>query len=123
MRFGHLMWCGLPSVERARKISERFLNEDLFSGWGLRTLSSNHVAYNPLASPHLPEWLPELRVSNIPIGHSRLSVNLKFKNGFTTVEHLESGDLEVVMNSDGGTDEDSDEGSDEAPLWGRPMKM
>ena len=195
---GHLMWCGLPSVERARRISERLLNEDMFSGWGLRTLSSAHVAYNPLAyqlgsvwphdtllvaaglqrygafesssrliksileaalhfeqqrlpelfcgisrseglpvpyeranipqawaaaspplvaqlflgllpdaprnrcflSPHLPDWLPELSVANIPIGHSSLSVSIKSKDGQTVVEHLESGDLEVILGSD-----------------------
>jgi glycogen debranching enzyme len=30
-------------------VANRLLREDLFSGWGLRTLSSEHVSYNPLA--------------------------------------------------------------------------
>lgn len=46
---GHLLWCGLPTQERAIKLAKRFLKPDLFSGWGLRTLSSENPAYNPLS--------------------------------------------------------------------------
>jgi glycogen debranching enzyme len=46
---GHLLWCGLPSSERARKIAARLLAPDMFSGYGVRTLSSQHVCYNPLS--------------------------------------------------------------------------
>lgn len=46
---GQLLWCGLPSQERAKKVVERIMQPDMFSGWGVRTLSSEHVAYNPLA--------------------------------------------------------------------------
>lgn len=46
---GHLLWCGLPSPERARRVAERLFAEDLHSGWGVRTLSTGNPAYNPLA--------------------------------------------------------------------------
>jgi glycogen debranching enzyme len=46
---GHLLWCGLPSAERARRLGQRLLEPDMASGYGLRTLSSRHVAYNPLS--------------------------------------------------------------------------
>lgn len=46
---GHLLWCGLPSVERAARVARRLLAPDLFSGWGLRTLSADNPAYNPLS--------------------------------------------------------------------------
>lgn len=46
---GHLLWCGLPSLERAACVADRLLAPDMFSGWGLRTLSSMNPAYNPLS--------------------------------------------------------------------------
>lgn len=46
---GHLLWCGLPAPRRAALVAARLLEPDLFSGWGLRTLSSGHQAYNPLS--------------------------------------------------------------------------
>jgi glycogen debranching enzyme len=46
---GHLLWCGLPSQERARKVAARLLAPDMFSGYGVRTLQSEHACYNPLS--------------------------------------------------------------------------
>lgn len=46
---GHLLWCGLPDAQRAAVVARRFMQPDLFSGWGLRTLSSHNPAYNPLS--------------------------------------------------------------------------
>ncbi|HEX5440571.1 MAG TPA: glycogen debranching N-terminal domain-containing protein [Ktedonobacterales bacterium] len=53
---GHLLWCGLPSRDRAQMLAERFLRPDLFSGWGLRTLSSDNPAYNPLSYQRGSVW-------------------------------------------------------------------
>jgi glycogen debranching enzyme len=54
---GHLLWCGLPSPERARLVAERLLREpDMFSGYGVRTLSSQHRAYNPLSYQRGSVW-------------------------------------------------------------------
>lgn len=53
---GHLLWCGLPSRERAGKIVKRLLQTDMFSGWGLRTLSALNPAYNPLSYQRGSVW-------------------------------------------------------------------
>jgi glycogen debranching enzyme len=53
---GHLLWCGLPSPERAEAVARRLLEPDLFSGWGLRTLSSEHGRYNPLSYQRGSVW-------------------------------------------------------------------
>jgi glycogen debranching enzyme len=53
---GHLLWCGLPTRARATAVATRLLQPDLFSGWGLRTLSSRHRAYNPLAYQRGSVW-------------------------------------------------------------------
>lgn len=44
---GHLLWSGIVPPERAARVIERLLMSDMFSGWGVRTLSSRNPAYNP----------------------------------------------------------------------------
>ncbi|MBA3796240.1 MAG: amylo-alpha-1,6-glucosidase [Chloroflexi bacterium] len=46
---GHLLSSGIVPVERAGRVVERLLREDMWSGWGIRTLSSDHPAYNPFS--------------------------------------------------------------------------
>jgi glycogen debranching enzyme len=53
---GHLLWAGLPDRDRARRVASRLLEPDTFSGWGLRTLSSKHPAYNPLSYQRGSVW-------------------------------------------------------------------
>jgi glycogen debranching enzyme len=38
---------GIVPAERAPRIVERLMAPDMFSGWGIRTLSRSHAAYNP----------------------------------------------------------------------------
>jgi glycogen debranching enzyme len=46
---GHLLWCGVPTKERALRTARRLLEADMFSGYGVRTLSADHACYNPLS--------------------------------------------------------------------------
>jgi glycogen debranching enzyme len=46
---GHALGTGIVPRERARAVADRLLSPDLFSGWGVRTLSSDHPSYNPFA--------------------------------------------------------------------------
>ena len=45
---GHLLWSGIVPPRRARAVAERLLRDDMFSGWGIRCLSSEMRGYNPL---------------------------------------------------------------------------
>lgn len=53
---GHLLWCGMPRADRAAAVARRLLADDMFSGWGLRTLSSGNPAYNPLSYQRGSVW-------------------------------------------------------------------
>ena len=53
---GHLLWCGVPGRERAARVARRLLQPDLFSGWGLRTLSACHPRYNALSYQRGSVW-------------------------------------------------------------------
>jgi glycogen debranching enzyme len=45
---GHCLGLGILSFEKARSVAERLQAPDMFSGWGIRTLSSTSPAYNPM---------------------------------------------------------------------------
>ena len=53
---GQLLWCGLPSPDHARRTTARLIADDMFSGWGLRTLSSKHPRYNPMSYQRGSVW-------------------------------------------------------------------
>lgn len=44
---GHALWAGIAKPEQAKVLARRLLEKDMFSGWGIRTLSSNSQRYNP----------------------------------------------------------------------------
>jgi glycogen debranching enzyme len=53
---GHLLFCGLPSSARAARLAARLMRADLFSGWGIRTLSSDEAVYNPMSYHNGSVW-------------------------------------------------------------------
>jgi len=44
---GHCLWSGIVPPERAKKMVERLMAPDMWTGWGIRTLSAKHPAFNP----------------------------------------------------------------------------
>ena len=46
---GHLLQSGIVPPERAGRVVKRLLADDMWSGWGIRTLSDRHAAYNPFS--------------------------------------------------------------------------
>jgi glycogen debranching enzyme len=44
---GHCLWSGIVPPERAKKVVQRLMAPDMWTGWGIRTLSANHPAFNP----------------------------------------------------------------------------
>jgi glycogen debranching enzyme len=44
---GQCLWSGIIAPERAATVVERLMQKDMWSGWGIRTLSSDHPSFNP----------------------------------------------------------------------------
>jgi len=44
---GHCLWSGIVPPERAKKVVARLMAPDMWTGWGIRTLSADHPAFNP----------------------------------------------------------------------------
>ncbi len=53
---GHCLLSGIVEPSRVERIAQRLLQPDMFSGWGIRTLSSAHPAYNPFAYHRGTVW-------------------------------------------------------------------
>jgi glycogen debranching enzyme len=45
---GHAVWTGIATPERAASVARRLTGPGMWSGWGIRTLSSETVGYNPI---------------------------------------------------------------------------
>jgi glycogen debranching enzyme len=53
---GHLLTCGIVEKEFAEPVARRLLKADMFSGWGVRTLSADHPAYDPYSYHRGAVW-------------------------------------------------------------------
>jgi glycogen debranching enzyme len=53
---GQCLWSGIADTDKAQRTAKRLLQEDMWSGWGIRTLSAHNPAYNPLAYQRGSVW-------------------------------------------------------------------
>ncbi len=53
---GHGLYCGIVDEEKAVALAKRLLAPDMFSGWGIRTMSKSAVAYNPMSYHNGSVW-------------------------------------------------------------------
>ena len=53
---GHCLFGGIASREHAARTAETLLARDSFSGWGIRTLSSREIRYNPMSYHNGSVW-------------------------------------------------------------------
>jgi glycogen debranching enzyme len=71
---GHLLWSGIVPIDRAERVVARLMAPDMNSGWGIRTLSSDHPAYNPYSYQNGSVW---------PHDNSLIALGFK-RYGFST---------------------------------------
>jgi glycogen debranching enzyme len=53
---GHCIACGILDDSLVRRVADRMFSPGLFSGWGVRTLSSDHPAYDPYSYHRGSVW-------------------------------------------------------------------
>ncbi len=46
---GHCLWTGILDADKAEAVAHKLVGPDLYSGWGVRTLASSMVGYNPIS--------------------------------------------------------------------------
>ena len=53
---GHALYCDAVDTEKAAQVAKRLLAPDMFSGWGIRTMSKAAAAYNPMSYHNGSVW-------------------------------------------------------------------
>jgi glycogen debranching enzyme len=53
---GHLLWSGIVPPERLDAVADRLMGESLWSGWGVRTMSTADAGFNPLEYHNGTVW-------------------------------------------------------------------
>ena len=53
---GHLLWSGIVPPERVSAVVDQLLSEELWSGWGIRTMASDAAAFNPISYHNGTVW-------------------------------------------------------------------
>jgi glycogen debranching enzyme len=84
---GDALATGIIDAEHAKPTADRLFAPDLFSGWGIRTLSTEHPAYNPYSYHRGSVW---------PAENAAIAVGLR-RYGFTDrLQQLTSALLQVA---------------------------
>ncbi len=53
---GQCLWSGIADQEKAERTAQRLLRDDMWCGWGIRTLTADNPAYNPLSYHNGSVW-------------------------------------------------------------------
>jgi glycogen debranching enzyme len=53
---GHVLFTGIAPTDRAELIMDGMLQEDFFSGWGVRTIPTHEIRYNPMSYHNGSVW-------------------------------------------------------------------
>jgi len=53
---GHCLWSRIASPSKASRLVRTLMSEELFCGWGIRTLGSGEVRYNPMSYHNGSVW-------------------------------------------------------------------
>ena len=75
----HCLWSGIATAEHASGVVQRLTRRDTMSGWGLRTLSTGMVRYNPISYHNGSVWPHDTVLAAegfIRYGHSRVARSL-----------------------------------------------
>ena len=53
---GHLLWSGIVPDDRVESVVDHLMSEQMFSGWGVRTLADGQPAYSPIEYHNGTVW-------------------------------------------------------------------
>jgi glycogen debranching enzyme len=46
---GHCLWTGIVDEDKAQRVAQSLMTNEMYSGWGVRTLASNMGGYDPIS--------------------------------------------------------------------------
>lgn len=66
---GHLLYAGLPEIQRAAAVTRQLLAADFDSGWGIRTLAEDAVRFNPMSYHNGSVWPHDVALCAAGMAH------------------------------------------------------
>jgi glycogen debranching enzyme len=79
---GHCVACGVVDESLVHRTVDRLFAEDMFTGWGIRTLSAQHPAYNPFSYHRGTVW---------PVEHGSFAVGFMRYGLYPALEKMAHG--------------------------------
>ncbi len=53
---GHCLWTGIADEDKAARVADHLVSDEMFSGWGVRTLGTSMARYNPISYHNGSVW-------------------------------------------------------------------
>jgi glycogen debranching enzyme len=53
---GHCLWTGIVDEDKAAAVAKHLVSDEMFSGWGIRTLAESMHGYNPISYHNGSVW-------------------------------------------------------------------
>jgi glycogen debranching enzyme len=69
---GHCLWSGIVRHPRAEMVARRLMGEEMFTGWGIRTLSVRARVYNPMSYHNGSVWPHDTALAAVGMARYRL---------------------------------------------------
>ncbi|MEO7022154.1 MAG: glycogen debranching N-terminal domain-containing protein [Ktedonobacteraceae bacterium] len=89
---GQCLWSGIADPDKAARTAQRLLQKDMWSGWGIRTLTEKNPAYNPFSYQSGSVWPQDNGI--IADGFKRYGLiketHQVIRGTFDAIEHFES---------------------------------
>ena len=98
---GHAIWTGLADPDHANRYLDRIV-DDMFTGWGLRTLAPSSARYQPMSYHNGSVWPHDTAI--VGAGAARLGridiVDLLFSAAFEASDHFGGRNPELFAGID-----------------------
>ena len=84
---GLCLACGIVDDSRVQEVADRLMREDMFTGWGVRTLSALHPAFNPFSYHRGSVW---------PVEHATIALGFMRYGFHAAVQKIARGMFEAA---------------------------
>ncbi len=89
---GHCLWTGIVPDAYAQKVIARLMRNDMYSGWGIRTLSTTAARYNPMSYHNGSVWPHDTAVVGAGFAHQhgKVETGMLLQSLYNAGQHYES---------------------------------
>jgi hypothetical protein len=102
---GHVLWSGVLSPEIAAVVAAQLAADDLFSGWGVRTLSAAAAGYNPFGYHRGSVWPHDTALALLGAArYGAVDVVRRLSDGLVALGTVRGGDLPELISGLGRAD-------------------